>query len=383
MKKCDIFVFAGEPSGDIHGAKILQALNQHYPQLNIVGVCGPLMRKCRVDCFKKMEHFQVMGFSAVIKALPKLIYSFFQIRSQILKLKPKAVLFIDYPGFNLRMATSLRKKGYKGKIMQYICPTVWAHGKKRIDIMLKSLDHVFAIFPFEPKFLEPYPLKVTYIGHPLAEGIENVHESKVVKDGLKRIGLFPGSRTAEIELNFPKQLQAIQELKQTHPNIVAYLSIAHHKFQPMIKRYLLKTSLKEGQDIHFVYGKERFELMNQLDAAIATSGTVTLELALRKVPTVVVYHVTFVNWLFARFILKLNLDFYCIVNIILKKEAFPELLHKNFTTNAVVKTLKGFLDDSKKHRDCQKLCKHMIELIQTQEAPSEKTSHLIAEEIYA
>ncbi|MDP1879513.1 MAG: lipid-A-disaccharide synthase, partial [Parachlamydiaceae bacterium] len=122
------FIFAGEASGDLHGSRLIQAMHEKNPSIIFFGVGGPRIRQEKFSCITKMELFQVMGFTDVFKALPRLVKLFYFIRNQIILEQPDAVILIDYPGFNLRLARSLRKKGYRGKIIQYICPTVWAHG---------------------------------------------------------------------------------------------------------------------------------------------------------------------------------------------------------------------------------------------------------------
>ena len=159
----DLFIFVGEKSADLHGEKILQALKQLDPALHISGVAGPRMRKVGIECILPMEDFQVMGFIDVFLALPKLVRQFYFVADQILSSNPKAVLFIDYPGFNLRMAKHLRKKGYKGKLCHYICPSVWAWGKKRIPLMAKHLDLLLTILPFEKNYFADTDLQVAYV----------------------------------------------------------------------------------------------------------------------------------------------------------------------------------------------------------------------------
>ncbi len=165
----DLFVFAGETSGDVHGATILKRLKEAYPDIRITGVAGPRMREIGLSLFMPMENFQIMGYSDVFKNIFRLIHYFKKVRNFILKEQPKAVLFIDYPGFNLRMAKALRRRKFPNKLIHYICPTVWAHGKKRVFTLAQTLDLLLSIFPFEKQYFSQTKLKPTYIGHPLIE----------------------------------------------------------------------------------------------------------------------------------------------------------------------------------------------------------------------
>ncbi len=151
-KQSHLFIFAGEKSGDLHGGHLLRELFTTHPHLHISGVGGPSMRAQGLKCFLSMEDFQVMGFVDVFFALPRLARQFYLIKNFILREQPPIVLLIDYPGFNLRLAASLRKAGFQGHICHYICPSVWAWGKKRIPHMARTLDTLFSILPFEKSF---------------------------------------------------------------------------------------------------------------------------------------------------------------------------------------------------------------------------------------
>ena len=131
----DVLILAAEPSADLQGAKLIEELLQQRPGLNIAAMAGPRMRALPIEALFPMENLQVMGFLDVAARLPKIARQFFAVRSRILALQPKGVVCIDYPGFHLRLERSLRKKGYRGKLIHYICPTVWAWGKKRIPLM--------------------------------------------------------------------------------------------------------------------------------------------------------------------------------------------------------------------------------------------------------
>ena len=165
-RQIDLFIFAGESSGDLLGSRLLSALYKHNPNLNIVGVGGPKMRAAGMECIMQTEAFEVMGFIDVFLALPSLIKKFYKVAKAILCSNPKAVLFIDYPGFNLALASYLRKKGYRNQLIHYVAPSVWAWGKKRIPKMAQTLDLLLTIFPFEATYFAHTPLAVHYVGHP-------------------------------------------------------------------------------------------------------------------------------------------------------------------------------------------------------------------------
>jgi len=353
---CDLFVFAGEKSGDLHGEKLLQALYAKHPHLKIVGVGGPKMRSVGMQCVLPMEEFQVMGFIDVFFALPKLIRQFHFVVDKILQFKPKAVLMIDYPGFNLRMAKRLRKMNFKGKLIHFICPSVWAWGKKRIPMMGKTLDLLLSILPFEKELFEKTPLNVAYVGHPLIERLKQ-YRYQAFASKEKVIALFPGSRTKEIQRNLPLYLAVCRILLNKHPELQIALSVSEERHRPLIAKLLAEKQWQE-KDILFVSAEQTYELMQRAHLAIAKSGTVTLELALHRVPTVVTYGVSLLDKIIAYDILRIRLQFYCIVNIIAGKEVFAELIGPNFTQDALLEKAEALLDDSNRvqiDRNCTNL----------------------------
>ncbi len=300
-------------------------------EIRISGVGGPRMRAQGMRCILPMEEFQVMGFIDVFLALPKLIRQFHFVAREILRLNPAVVVTIDYPGFNLRLAKHLRKKGFKGKLVHFICPSVWAWGKKRIPLMADNLDMLLSILPFEKEIFSKTTLPVHFVGHPLAARLKTyVYKPLRFPTNKKVIALFPGSRKKEIERNLQTSLDACRRLLKDHPDLQLALSVADEKYRPLILHTLAQKGWKE-EEVSLIPANLSYELMKAAHLAIAKSGTVTLELALHRVPTVVIYGVSFLDKIIAYHILRIRLPFYCLVNIIAKKEVFPELIGPNFT----------------------------------------------------
>lgn len=342
---CDLFIFAGEKSGDLYGEKLLTSLLEKKPDLNIYGVAGPLMRSKRIQCILPMEEFQVMGFIDVFVALPKLIRQFYWIANEILRLQPAIVVTIDYPGFNLRLVKYLKKKGFKGKCIHFICPSVWAWGKKRIPLMAENLDKLLSILPFEQKFFAHTPLPVSFVGHPLIEKIASYtyKEFPFPKDQ-KLIALFPGSRKKEVERNLPLYLDLCSELIRENPSLCIALSVSEERLQSLIEK-IVKEKGWENR-LMLVPASHSYELMRASYIAIAKSGTVTLELALHRIPTVVTYGVTQLDLFIVLHLLRIRLPFYCLVNIIAEKQVFTELFGPRFTLDNLRKEVEKLFDPS-------------------------------------
>lgn len=329
------------------------------------------MRAQGMGCYLQMEDFEVMGFTDVLRSLPKLWCQFYRVRDEILKTQPSLVFLIDYPGFNLRLAKSLRKKGYQGKIIHYIAPSVWAHGKKRIETMAKSLDALLTIFPFEKKYFSHTPLQVDYVGNPLHEYIENYAYDFhwLQKIGLEKqarlVTLFPGSRQGEIARNLPAMLEASKKLKQEYPEIVFAISCANDLIKGEISKLVQESTLR---DVQLVPKSFAYEMMKNSRLALAKSGTVTLELALHECPTVVVYQLTPLNRFIAKHILRLKLPYYCMVNILKAKKVFPEFIEHGFSADNIYLAAKQLYNSTDRREACVADCREVKALLNEKKA---------------
>jgi lipid-A-disaccharide synthase len=359
--KTHLFLFAGEASGDMHGGRLLQALKAKSPLLHATGVAGPAMRLLDIECLIPMEEFQVMGFTDVALSLPRLIKAFKRICTHIIDTNPNAVILIDYPGFNLRLSKALRHKGYKGKIIHYISPSVWAWQQGRARTLEKYTDLLLTIYPFEKQCYNTTKLNVAYVGNPLKEYMSthtyNADWKKILNIPLepKIIALFPGSRCSEIKRNFPLQLQAA-ELLARETECIFVVSTTNSQPSELLRSFILKSSLKLGHNLFFVPKEFNYDLMREAHAAIAKSGTVTLELALHACPTVVTYELSWLNQAIAKYVLGINLPHYCIVNILANQTVFPELIGHGITPIRVYEQLMPLVDDTAKRSLCMEQC---------------------------
>lgn len=351
----DLFVLAAEPSGDLHGAHLLSALRERR-SLRIAGVAGPRMRALGIEEIAPMEELQVMGFIDVLGALPRLFRLFRHIRTAILEANPRAVVCIDYPGFHLRLERSLRRHGYRGKLIHYICPTVWAWGKRRIPLMAKQLDLLLTFFPFEQASFTSTSLSVRYVGHPLVQKVAAVRS---LAKRAPLLALFPGSRDIEIERNFPLQIAAALRLQAAHPSIKVAVSVAHSR---------LRAKLKALSPFPLIEPEETYSLMQSATLALATSGTVTLELALFQTPTVVHYAIKPLDVFLARAIFRINLPYYCIVNILMNERVFPELFGPHLTIDALYQEAHALWISVEAQEECKKKCRQIEELLGKEDA---------------
>lgn len=382
--KPEIFIFAGEQSGDLHGSHLMAALKKQAPSIIFNGVGGPLMRFQGLDSLFPIDDFAVMGFSDVLRNFPRLYQRFHAVKKHIITRNPAIVVFIDYPDFNLRLATALRKEGFKGKIVHYICPSVWAWKKHRIEQMAQSLDLLLTILPFEAAAFSHTSLDVRYIGNPISEYIEkhayNNNWKQEIGIPLSRslIAIFPGSRSGEIQRNLPTLLAAAQQLLKDSPNTIFGISCANDALKQTIEQTIAATSLRINKEIFLIPTSLRYELMRDSTTAIAKSGTVTLELALHRRPTVVVYQLSRLNWILAKYLFRINLPYYSLANIVAGKEVFPEFISTHISPQALFTASSNLENNIPQRQQCEEKCQQVIKMLSGCQA-SQQAAHYIQE----
>jgi lipid-A-disaccharide synthase len=368
-----LFLFSGEQSGDAHGADFLKAFKEKYPRWNAFGVAGPKLRKEGLEPIAKMEDFQIIGFAAVVTSFPKIWRQFKFIQDTILARNPELCVLVDYPGFNIRLAASLRKHGYRGKIVQYVCPSVWAWGKGRIKTMVENLDMLLTIFPFEKECFTGTSLPVRYVGNPLLRSLDTYEYNEKWKQELQIpskkdiIGIFPGSRKGELKNNLHRQLKSVERFCKKHPGWHVAVSCSHEKHAPLIQKVLQSTSPSQLTQTTIVPPKYSRELMRDSHTALATAGTVTLELALQQTPTIAAYHITALNHLMGRYILNIHLPYYCLPNIIAKTAVFPELIAIPFLEKLACDLLEHLTQDPYSRQRSLEGCQEVHRILSNQE----------------
>ena len=324
--KYSIFLIAGEVSGDMYGAKIVEKIKTINPEIHFCGLGGKRMKEAGVNLIEHADKLSVMGIPDVIKKIfffKKLLYKTID---QINKVQPKAIILIDYPGFNLRLAKKIKKKSIP--VYYYIPPKVWAWKKKRIKDIKKYIDEVFYIFPFEEHLYKELNIKSEYVGNPLIELISCIdkNSSKIINwRKQKKVALLPGSRQQEIRYILPSLLTLIENYDEDTSFIIAS---PNNSISKQIQKYL-NDYPKNLENVSIVES-QTLEVLKQADVAIITSGTATLEAALLNVPHFLIYKTNWVTYLFAK--VFVNLKFYGLVNLLLSRNVSAEVIQNEVNT---------------------------------------------------
>jgi lipid-A-disaccharide synthase len=323
---------AGEASGDLHGFHLMGALRKLAPHLSFRGVGGPKMEKAGLLSIVNFQRLAVMGFLEVIKDLFFFIKTKKIIINDIKLHRPKKIILIDYPGFNLALAKEI-KKHLDIPVLFYVSPQVWAWKEKRIKKIKKYIDKLIVIFPFEVSWFKQRGVDVEYFGHPLID-LRNAPLMKKKEPSLFTVGLFTGSREQEIEHHLPLLEETIALLRKTNSKIRFVVCLA-----PGI-------NIKKMEPLQKLRGVEitadsRAALCCS-SVAIVASGTATLECALSNTPFVVIYKTSLISWLLAKYLIAV--DYVCIVNILANKKVVEELLQNEATPQNVVVAVLNLLD---------------------------------------
>lgn len=298
---------------------------------------GDLMEKAGAMILKHYKELAFMGFWEVLTNIRTISRNFKLCREQILDFKPDAVVFIDYPGFNLRMAKFCKEQGIK--TLYYISPQVWAWKQNRVKKIKEFVDQMYVILPFEKPFYDQFGYEVEFVGHPLIDAIENFKKEALTgtdfraKHGLDDrpiIALLPGSRNQEIKVKLPIMLSVIHQFKDYQFVIAG----APSKDKPFYEEFLV------GSNVALVEN-DTYNLLNNSHAGLVTSGTATLETALFKVPEVVCYKGSNISYQIAKRVIKVK--YISLVNLIQDKEIVKELIQGELTKENIVLELKKLL----------------------------------------
>jgi lipid-A-disaccharide synthase len=331
------FIIAGEQSGDLHGSNLIKGLKKADTDAVIKGWGGDLMENAGMTLLNHYRSTAFMGFVVILKNLRKILKNITLCKEHIADFNPDAVILIDYPAFNLRIAEFAREKGYK--VYYYISPKLWAWKENRVRKVKQFVDRMYIIFPFEVAFYEKHGIDVEYLGNPLVDEIECRKRSAAEKTGPADhyttghkpvIALLPGSRKHEVAHILPQMLKVIPHFPDYKFVIAGVRNLNDQLYQKII----------DGRPVTLAR-EETYDILNSAGAALVTSGTATLEAALLGTPQVVCYKGDFLSALIAWMLIRVK--FVSLVNLILGYEAVRELLQYSLNRKNLVIELRAVL----------------------------------------
>ncbi len=320
------FLIAGEVSGDLHGANLVSEIKKADPEAEIQGWGGDRMAKNGVQINKHIKDLAFMGFIEVLMNLKTIFRNIKQCKNEIATFKPDALILIDYPGFNMRIAKWAKANGIK--VFYYISPQIWAWKKNRVKKIRRDVDKIFVILPFEKEFYEKHGVNVEFVGHPLLDAVDKFKQktgNENLSDDKPIIALLPGSRKQELKKMLPLMVEAAKKYANDYKIIIGGLGAMKEWYQ-----YYMQSH------VNIVYDKS-YILLSQAKAAFVTSGTATLEAALFSVPEVVCYKASPVSYHIAKKIIKVK--YISLVNLIADAPVVTELIQNDLTVKNMQKEM--------------------------------------------
>src|SRR6266576_456231 len=341
MKSMTIYFVAGEASADNHAAALMCSLRELDADLHFIGRGGPQMRKIAGEQFKNwIGDAAVLGLWEVIRNYGYFREQFHETLNEIQESKPDAIVLIDYPGFNLRLARALRRQSPPQKIIYYISPQVWAWNRGRIKKMARFLDLMLCIFPFEADLYNKSGLRAVFVGHPM---IERLRATKLKTERDRNlIGLFPGSRMREVRKIFPVMLESVPELQKPNRNMLFEVAAASEELAREMGKMLARRV--QGQLVIQIKVGETAALMQRAFAGIVASGSATLEAAYFRLPFVLIYKVAWPTYLAAR--LVVSVKYLGMPNVLADREVVPEYIEHRARPDAIVKAVRRLIEDA-------------------------------------
>lgn len=338
-----IMMSAGEASGDMHAAAVAAELKRIMPDADLFGMGGADMRKSGVRIIYDIENLGIIGVVEVIRHIPLFFHLRSMLKEAMIKEKPDVLVCVDYPGFNMKLAHVAKELGIP--VIYYIAPTIWAWNKGRAKNIVRDVEQVASIFPFEAEAYRKAGARVTFVGHPLADTVKPSMSFEEAMDYFhgnpdkKRVLLMPGSRKNEVAGLLPVMIQAAEKLAEKE-ECQFFIPRASTISKEMLLSIIGKTSLS----IEITEGHQ-YDLMQICTACVASSGTATLETALMELPTVLVYKLAPFTWFLAN--LLVHVKYAGLPNLLLGREVTPELLQDRARAENIVSILLPWLQDEK------------------------------------
>ncbi len=350
--KKNIYLIAGEASGDFLGAQLMKALIKKDPGIRFSGVGGTLMKGQGLQSLFPMEELSVMGVWEILPRLRLILKRINQTTQNIIHTKPDVVVSIDSPDFSFRVMKGVRKVYHNSsdlapKLFHYVAPTVWAWRPKRAIKIAKFLDGLICLFKFEPPYFEEVGLRAIAAGHPMMEsGIEEAIPAVIGGAEAKNLGIFLGSRRGEIKRIAPVIIEAIKKIKAQEPDVELIVPTLPH-LEETVKEIILPLDIPCCISTDQA---DKWALFKACDVAIAVSGTVGLELAAANVPHVIAYKT---NPLTAMVVSRMiRIPFAHLANIITREKVVPEFIQQDCTADNISSAIIALIND-KNLRDAQ------------------------------
>ena len=340
MKK--IFVLTGEPSGDKLASKVIAQLKNSRSDIEYLSVGGEHLKALGIKSLYDLKEVTYLGFTRVLLNVFKIKSKINETVKEILKFKPDILFSVDSPDFTLRVAKEVKKINPNIKTIHFVAPQVWVWREHRVKQLKSFLDHVLLLFPFEKKYFDKEGIQSTFTGHPLLEeqGKSKVDISQIIKDNKKIFSIYPGSRLSEINVLIPILFEFVKMMNEKYKDLFFVFHSTNEHVQ-LVQDLLLKEGFKNCASI----GDEKIKshILKSSMFALAKSGTISLEICNKKIPSVIIYKMGMINFFIVKMLVKVK--YANIINIAADEEIIPELLQSKCNSKNIYSTVDKLLSD--------------------------------------
>ena len=337
-----IFVLTGEPSGDKLASKVIEKLKSSKSDIEYLSVGGEHLKALGIESIYDLKEITYLGFTKVLLNLFKIKKKINETVNKIIEFNPDILFSVDSPDFTLRVAKKVKKLRSNIKTIHFVAPQVWVWREHRVKQLKSFLDHVLLLFPFEKKYFDKENIKSTFTGHPLLEEQEKskIDISQVIKKDKKIFSIYPGSRISEIKVLMPILFKFVKLMNEKYSDMffIFHSTIEHSE---LIKNLLLKERLENCEIISDE--KIKSDILKKSIFAVAKSGTISLEICNAKVPSVIIYKMSKINFFIIKNLVKIKSP--NIINIAADEEVIPELLQSKCNPDDIFKTVDKLLND--------------------------------------
>ena len=358
-----ILISAGEASGEMYGAGLIEALRRHEPNLEFFGVGGQRMRDAGCDTVVDAKDLAVVGITEILSHLPKIYGLFHKLIAEADRRRPDLAIVIDSPAFNWRVARQMHKRGIP--VVYYVAPQFWAWRQGRVKLLRKYITKALVIFPFEEKFYRDRGVDATFVGHPLADlpAPTSTREAYAAQHGLDPskdwITLMPGSRVKEVRMNLPEILRAAD-----------LLGVANEYLLPVAPTLDRKALAEEIGTRRMLLVPEALPALHHSRAGIIASGTATVEAAMMTTPFVMVYRVTPLTYALGK--PRVKVPYFAMVNLIAGEKMVPELVQDDFTAENVIEAVQQLLQEGQARRNMVEGLRQIRESLRSSDSNDER-----------
>ena len=370
-----IFIITGEPSGDKLASKVISKLNETNPNIEYLCVGGSHLNLLGIKSIFELKEITHIGFTSVLLNIFKIRNKINKTAEEILKFNPDILFSVDSPDFTLRVAEKVKKKNKNIKTIHYVAPQVWVWREGRVKKFKKYLDHILLLFNFEKKYFDKENILNTFVGHPLLESTDKnkIDLSNIIPKNKKIISIFPGSRFSEVNILLPILMDFITLMNSkfdTYHFIIHATNENKNFINEKLKNFnFFNTEVISNNNI-------KSQILSSSIFAVSKSGTISLEIANAKVPSIIIYKMNFINFIIVKFLIKIK--YANIINIINNNEIIPELIQKECNSREIFNSVVYFLKNPDLMKKQVLECEKTLNDIRSKTSSSDEASSILS-----